>query len=167
MLVTEPSLWPMHCVILFLIGEGLQSHCVLSPTKPQPASCLCDGAVDRRENGSMGTLELPGTSGHKVQLPYFKAEKAEALEKFKDLLEVTQLVSDRVETKPHFPYLPGQSSFCYVTLHRKRARVALSGAIFQSMSKEKCYIYIKDTITCPSLGIHRSLCLPLNWELPL
>lgn len=94
MLVTEPSLWPMNCVILLLTGEGLQSHCVLSPTKPQPASCLCDGAVERREDGSMGTLKLPGTSGQEVQLSYFIAEKAEAREKFKDLLEVTQLVSE-------------------------------------------------------------------------
>lgn len=85
----------------------------------------------------MGTLELPGTSGQAGQLPYFTAEKVEAPEKFKDLLEVTQLVSDRAGTKPNFPYLSGQSSFYYVTLHRKRAGIALSGTIFQSMGKEK------------------------------
>ena len=78
----------------------------------------------------MGTLELPGTSGQAGQIPYFTAEKVEAPEEFKDLLEVTQLVSDRVGNKPHLLYLSGQSSFYYVTLHRKRAGVALSGTIF-------------------------------------
>lgn len=103
---------------------------------------LHDGEVEEREKEDRrtGAVEPSGTPDHEGQLPHFTAERVEAPEQFNDLLEVAQPVSDRAGIHPHFPYLPGQGSFYYVTLPRKKGGVALSGIIFQSMDKEKCYI---------------------------